>query len=91
MNAYHNVMEDLVEEVYAQCASPQYCCTCEQCHADVIAYALNRLPPQYAATSAGERLAKASNLRRQHMADIQTALAQAFGVVSANPHHDQAR
>lgn len=89
MKLYHNVMEDLVEEVYEECVSGADCCTCERCHADTVAYALNQLPPQYAVTNAGKKLTKANNLRRQHIADIQAALARGFQVVSEFPRHEE--
>lgn len=89
MKLYHNVLEDLVEEEYEKCAPVAHCCTCERCHADVVAYALNQLPTQYAVTSTGKNLTKANNLRRQHMADIEAALARGFQVVSEFPRHDE--
>lgn len=89
MKLYHNVLEDLVEEVYEQLAPEANCCTCERCHNDVVAYALNLLPPQYAVTNMGDKLTKANNLRRQHLADIQTAVSKGFKMVSEAPRHNQ--
>lgn len=89
MKLYRNVMEDLVEEVYEQCKSTQNCCTCDRCHSDVVAYALNHLPPQYAVSDIGATLTKFTNLRGQHIADIQTALAQGFQIVSQSPRHEK--
>lgn len=91
MRLYHNMMEDLVEEEYEHCKSLAQCCTCEQCHADVVAYALNHLPPQYAATRVGMVYTKINNLRFQHLADIRTALAQGFQKVSESPRHTEER
>ena len=88
MKKYHNVMEDLVEEEYERCKAFSNCCTCEQCHADVVAYTLNHLPPQYAATQVGTVYTKINNLRQQHVADIRTVLAQAFQQVSQSPRHE---
>ncbi len=89
MKLYHNVLEDLAEEVYEQLAQSSNCCTCERCHNDVVAYALNLLPPQYAVTNMGDKLTKANNLRRQHLADIQTAVSKGLKVVSESPRHDE--
>lgn len=89
MGPYHNVMEDLVEEEYERCKTIAKCCTCEQCHADVVAYALNHLPPQYAATRTGTMYAKLNNLRSQHMVDVNTALAHGFQQVSQFPRHTE--
>ena len=89
MRLYHNIMEDLVEEEYERCKNLSQCCTCEQCHADVVAYALNHLPPQYAATRTGIVYTKLNNLRFQHLADIRTALALGFQKVAEFPRHTE--
>ena len=86
---YRNVMEELVEEVYEDMKPYADCCTCELCHADIVACALNMLPPKYAATRAGVSLSKASQLRSQALADIQTALAKAMQIVKEHPRHDR--
>ncbi len=88
MKLYKNIMEDLVEETFAD-MQPHLdnCCTCEQCHSDIVALALNQLPPQYAVTPAGASITKAMNLRSQHMADIQSALVRAVDIVTKNPRH----
>ncbi len=87
MKLYQNIMEDLVEETYGDMKPHITSCTCEQCHADTIALALNQLPPQYAVTPAGVSITKARNLRMQHMADIQMALTRAIDIVSKHPRH----
>ncbi len=89
MKLYHNVLEDLVEEVYEELSKNSNCCTCERCHNDVVAYALNQLSPQYAVTSIGNKLTKVNNLRRQHLADIQIAILQGLKIVSESPRHDE--
>ena len=44
---YHNLMEDIVlQEVDAIMRSGGGCC-CDICKTDVVAYALNHLPPHY--------------------------------------------
>ena len=85
---YQNIMESLVEEVYEDTKDQLNCCTCEQCHADIVALTLNHLPPQYAVTSTGVSIAKVMNLRRQHLADIQKNLVQAAQLVSKSPRHE---
>lgn len=88
MKLYRNIMEDLVEETFADMQPHlDHCCTCEQCHADIIALALNQLPAQYAVTSAGASITKVTHLRSQHMADIRSALIRAVDIVSRNPRH----
>ena len=87
MKAYQNIMEALVEEGYENTKDQLNCCTCDQCHADVVAYALNHLPPLYAVSPTGVSIAKVVNLRCQHLADIQKCLVQAAQIVSQRPRH----
>ena len=49
MPGYQNVMEILVEQMYSSIESTLDCCACPLCKADIIAYALNQLPPKYVA------------------------------------------
>ena len=51
MSEYKNIMEDLVLEEFENAAQTLGCCTCEDCRNDIIAYALNQLPPKYVAKS----------------------------------------
>lgn len=88
MKLYQNIMEELVEEFYDNMKGKSGVCTCEQCRADVVAYALNQLPPQYVTTSVGANMSKLSNLRLQHTTDIHVALTQAFQMVLASPRHE---
>ena len=69
-------------------AYPAMFCTCEACRNDIIAYALNQLPPKYVATRKGEVYSKTFILRNQHYADIMAALAKGAKVVSDHPRHD---
>lgn len=87
MKLYQNIMETLVEEVYEDMKEQLNCCTCEQCHADIVAYALNHLPPQYAVSQAGINITKAKNLRHQHLTDITAALVNAATLVGKAPRH----
>lgn len=87
MSEYRNYMETLVEEAYEECRDSLNCCTCEQCRNDIIACALNRLPPRYVVTQSGMVYMKLNGLQRQYHADIVTALAQAAKIVSEKPRH----
>lgn len=89
MAEYKNIMEDLVKEEYESAAASLNCCTCEDCRNDIIAYALNQLPPKYVATRTGEVYSKTFILRNQHYADIMAALAKGARVVSEHPRHKQ--
>lgn len=87
MSQYKNIMEYLVEEEYSRAASSLGCCTCEKCRSDIIAYALNQLPPKYVATEKGEVYSKTFILRNQHRTDIMAALAKASALVREQPRH----
>lgn len=87
MPDYKNVMEDLIVEEYESLQPTLDCCTCEACRNDMIAYALNQLPPKYVATRRGEVYSKTFILRNQHRTDIMAALTKAASVVKENPRH----
>jgi len=84
---YKNIMEDLVEEKYDKMQSTLSFCTCPQCRADAIAYALNQLPPKYVVTPKGEIYSKTYALSVQHDADITSALAAAVTQIAEHPRH----
>ena len=85
---YYNVMESVVETTYEQMKDSLGICTCEQCRNDVMALALNCLPPRYVSTSSGELYSKASNsLNAQSSMDVHKAIAQAAEQVRQNPRH----
>lgn len=62
-------------------------CTCSGCHADALAYALNRYPAKYGVTQSGQR-----NLHYSYIDTMRHELgmlvAQAARVVSTHPRHD---
>jgi len=87
MADYKNIMEELVEEEFDAAAPGLNCCTCEACRNDIIAFALNQLPPKYVATRKGEVYSKTFILRNQHYADIMAALAKGANLVRENPRH----
>lgn len=87
MKQYQNVMESVVEETLQKMLPELDCCTCEHCQNDIIAWALNHIPPRYVATRSGSAISKADSLRSQHMTDVRTALVQATQVVKTSPRH----
>ena len=84
---YKNVMETLVEETYDKVGSSLDCCNCYRCRDDIIAYALNQLPPKYVATPQGVIYSKTYSLGIQHNADIMAALMKGANIVKGNPRH----
>lgn len=83
-----NVMENLLEQKLDEIADRLDCCKCEQCRADVISYALNRLSPKYASTGLGQAYMKLDATSLQFEIDLVTALYDAAEVVKKNPRHD---
>lgn len=80
-------MEHLLEELLDERKDQLDCCTCETCRNDIIALALNRLPPRYVCTPEGEMITKLDQIGPQNKADAMAALAQAVKMVKAEPHH----
>lgn len=83
-----NYMEEIVLGYMDEVLKDVHMCTCDRCRLDVIAKALNDLPPQYIVTRKGEVYSKINNLRAQFDVDIITAITKAAILVKRNPNHD---
>ncbi|MBO8167620.1 MAG: late competence development ComFB family protein [Thermoanaerobacteraceae bacterium] len=83
-----NYMEDIVWELLPDILNrfPE-CCNCEICRHDIVAKALNDLPPKYVARHKGEVYTKVAELTQQFRTDVYSALTKAILVVSQNPNH----
>jgi competence protein ComFB len=90
MKKYHlkNYMEEVVSEILEEIIGELQCCKCEQCKLDIIALALNNLPPRYVVTQKGEVYAKISGLRQQFEVDAITAITNAANTIAKNPRHE---
>lgn len=62
-------------------------CTCERCQLDIMALALNNLPPRYVVCDQGEAYVRTSALDQQFKVDTLFAVLNALRVVHANPRH----
>lgn len=60
------------------------CCRCDRCKRDIVALALNKLPPRYKVVTEGQPL---PDLDPQESARVVSALIQAALRVRANPRH----
>lgn len=89
MILYHNTMEQIVEDAYDMIKHELDCCTCERCRNDIIAYALNHLPPKYVVTAVGQAYSKLESLKIQQNADIIAAISQGASVVKQHPRHNE--
>ncbi|MCD6134244.1 MAG: late competence development ComFB family protein [Candidatus Omnitrophica bacterium] len=85
----YNYMEGAVEEILDEIISKtQGVCKCNRCRLDILALALNKLPPKYAVSDKGINYTKISLLQRQFNADITRTVTEAIKVVSASPRHN---
>ncbi|MDR0221754.1 MAG: late competence development ComFB family protein [Lachnospiraceae bacterium] len=62
-------------------------CDCEDCRLDIMAIALNKLPPQYVVTEKGAVFAAVSEMSHQRMVDLATAVTEAAVMVASKPRH----
>jgi competence protein ComFB len=81
-----NVVEEHVMESYRTLRShfPDFC-GCDVCQADVIVFALNRLPPRYVATLEGTVVTEVNLDKQQGRASIDVAVMDGLKRVSRSP------
>jgi competence protein ComFB len=81
-----NAVEEHVIEAYHTLRPhfPEFC-GCEMCRADVIIYALNRLPAKYVATLEGAVVTEVNLDKHQGRASIDVALMDGFRRVALSP------
>ncbi|PWI57713.1 late competence development ComFB family protein [Sulfoacidibacillus thermotolerans] len=83
-----NVMENVARRALQNLIERGYDgCTCERCQNDILAIALNHLPPQYSASPAGEVYIKAKMLEDQAAVDVMQELARAMEIVREHKRH----
>lgn len=83
-----NYMEDIVISTAESILKLLNICKCEKCRLDIIALALNDLPPKYIVTEKGELYSKLNELENQFGVDVQAAIIKAALIVGKNPKHD---
>ncbi|WP_411678124.1 late competence development ComFB family protein [Caproicibacter sp.] len=82
-----NVTESLAEQKLDEIIDFLGCCKCDQCRADIISYALNRLSPKYVSTDIGKAYVKLDTMSSQFEIDLLAALYEAAEKVKKNPRH----
>jgi len=82
-----NLTEILVEKLVEDLCGKRGECTCETCKADIMAYALNHLPPRYVNTDRGEIYVRAQTLNQQISTDLLVEVSKAIEHVKNNPRH----
>lgn len=87
-----NCMEDIVwQSLDEMLSTREDICKCKKCRYDIMALALNFLPPRYVVTDAGETFAKVDSLEQQFSVDVLTAITNAMIIVGTRPRHDEER
>ena len=84
---YHNLMEDVVLRYVDSMMAADGGGCCGSCRSDVIAYALNHLPPRYVATDKGRMLVELDSYESQFRTDVVAVLSEAIKVVRQHPRH----
>ncbi|MFH1783341.1 MAG: CheR family methyltransferase [bacterium] len=88
MEELKNVMEDLVlDAVEKAMGAERDVCRCEQCRIDVIAYALNRLPPKYVTTDVGSIYTVIEQTKNEYQLDVKLKVEEAIEAIYRNPRH----
>lgn len=88
-----NVMEKVVEDVVMKFKDELHLsCTCGRCLDDVMAIALNKLPPRYIANDDHSPYIRASHeMDRQSATNVLMIVAQAASIVAKDPRCGLAR
>lgn len=83
-----NCMEDIVLQLLDEVLKLRSdVCDCERCRADIVAIALNKLPPRYVGSESGQVYIKAEQFDNQYRSDIISALLEGINKVSKNKRH----
>ena len=83
-----NFMEEIVEKTLVELLQDQAYRSLnldEKAKLDILAYALNQLPPRYAVTEKGLLYTRLNELKQQFTTDIIVELTKAIKLVQANP------
>ena len=85
--AYKNLMEDIALQNVERVMKASGGCCCDDSKSDVLAYALNHLPPHYVATRQGLLMVKLQSYALQFHADVVAALSEASELIAKTPRH----
>jgi len=81
-----NYMENVVRQVLqAYLSKNTISCSCELCQGDIMALALNHLPPRYYSSSQGEILTQLKSQADQVL--VMAEVVRAVKLISASPSH----
>ncbi|MDE6615341.1 MAG: late competence development ComFB family protein [Lachnospiraceae bacterium] len=88
MEGLTNMMEETVLTKIDQLWQTTDFCKCSQCRIDIAAFALNRLPPRYVHSLAGELIHKFDASTIQMDAEITACVYNAIVRIGEDPNHD---
>lgn len=84
----HNYIEKVVREVLEEILSRKNdICKCEKCRLDMMAIALNNLPPQYYVSDKGEVFSKLMSTYADMRTKVLTEVTKAVMQVEKRPSH----
>ncbi|WP_066637348.1 late competence development ComFB family protein [Desulfolucanica intricata] len=86
------VVKEMLDEVITNYViNKSSICTCKLCLEDIMAYALNKLPPHYISSEAGAVIVKAAFNNTTNKQQVISALVEAIYNVGNNPRHSVGR
>ncbi len=83
-----NVMEERVMRAINDTLPQLGCCTCDRCKADVAAYTLSRVTPNYILVNENEAPPVSDPSEKEDDSEILQIIVQAADIISANPNHN---
>ena len=86
VNLNEQIVKEMIEEQIKD--NPEFC-PCEQCKADALGYALNKLPPQYVVSEKGKIITRANILDTQKRTDLLVVVRRALLHVQEMPRHNK--
>ncbi len=85
-----NIAEQLIwQEIDNVLLQKPNACRCDKCRADIAAYALNKVKPQYVVSRKGEVYARTQSLQNSYRVGLLVAITEAVEIVTAYPRHDE--
>ncbi len=84
-----NKMEEAVKQMTDQLLAGQNkdICSCQRCRLDILALALNSLPPKYVVTNIGNAVTNVDLSSSQWTANVTMAVCKAIETVKSRPRH----
>lgn len=83
-----NVMELMVDSNLLEVMQQEGCCTCERCVMDARALILNKIPPKYVVTDAGQAFEECRQTAVQNRVSLYQCMLESVHKVKESPHHD---